>query len=249
MNTVIERRFNQIPHIYHPLLNTAAVIGRRLDLTVLQEVLKDIVGEFTLDDWLSACGSAHVITVHDGQWQFEHDKLREYLLQKVDDSRDIHQLVAEAIEIVYPDDDTRYRTLAEHWLAAHDIAKAIYYGVPASKLMQDISYYGDAIDLLYRIYRRWNQDEVDPVIQCDFFLRLGELHERIAEYEIAKDYFELSHKLALELDNPIRLTTVLFGKGLVAYDQGEFDFALTNLQSALENWERCCYTRNNCPSV
>jgi len=236
MNAVIERRFNRVPEIYQPLLDVAAVAGRRLDLDILTHVMTfsgDFDG-FAIETWLSACDSAAVLSVREDQWQFSHDKLREHLLQHLSDEPQIHQHVAQAIEAVYPNDKSRYPQLAQHWLAAGNIPKAIRYGIPAAQQMKNVSQYREAIDLLYNIMSRWNQDEVDVGIQCGFFTRLGELHERTADYQIAREYFERSLDIAETLDAPMRLADVLYGLALVDYNIGEFTSSFENGHRALD---------------
>lgn len=235
INTVIERRMSRVPSQYYGLLSLAAVIGRQLDLTVLQHILTtyDDFGDFMLDAWLGVCESAAVISVQDENWQFSHDKLREHLLQKLDDRAPYHQIVAEAIEAVYPDDESRFRALTEHWLQIPNFNKALQYGIPAAKQMKDVSNYRAAIDLLHGIHRRWNQGEIDQTTQCDFFFRLGELQERVGENEIAKQHFEQSYQLATDLKDNKRLIDALWGKGLVAYNTSQYAPALQYLEDAL----------------
>jgi len=236
MNAVIERRLKRIPESYQPLLAVGAVAGRRLDLSLLSYVLDhmEIEESFTLDAWLSACDTAAVMTVRDDQWQFSHDKLREYLLQNLDDERHIHEMVAQALEAVYPDDMQRYPSLAHHWLEADNLPKAIDYGIPATKLMKNVSQYREAIDLLYNIYTRWNQEDVPPAVQCDFFIRLGELHERTGDNKIARGYFERSLPIAEQLDDIGRQADTLLGLGLVDYNMGDFETSLASTRKALE---------------
>ena len=236
MNAMIERRINRVPLQYQALLAVAAVIGRQIDLKIMQTVLSQsqTKDEFTLDEWLSVCESTNVMIVRDEKWQFSHDKLREHLLRQLGNLRELHRTAAQAIELVYLDDKARYHVLAEHWLAAGDIVKAIDYGVPAAKLMKDVSNYHEAIDLLYSIYTLWNPDLINETLQCDFFNQLGILHERVGEFDIANDFFARSYTIVQRLDDPIRLTDVFYGKGLVAYDLGEFEQALSHLESAFE---------------
>jgi len=60
------------------------------------------------------------------------------------------------------------------------------------------------------------------------------LHERVGEFDIANDFFARSYTIVQRLDDPIRFTDVFYGKGLVAYDLGEFEQALSHLESAFE---------------
>ncbi len=234
MNAVIDRRLNRVPEPYQQLLAVAAVAGRRLDLQILSHVLETSDDSFALDTWLTACDEAAVLFVRDDQWQFTHDKLRETLLQNLRDEAAIHATVAEAIEVIHANEPERYPALAQHWLSAGNIDKAIEYGIPAAKVMKNVSQYRDAIDLLYGIYRQWDQKTISPEIKCDFFIQLGELHERTGDYQVAQGYFEQSLTIAEMLDDPALLTGVHYGLGVVGYSVGEFETSLQHLQVALD---------------
>lgn len=234
MNAVIKRRLDRVPEPYQSLLSIAAVAGRRVDLQILKYILDEEKTDFSLETWLSACDSAAVMTVRDDQWQFSHDKLRESLLQNLTDEPKTHAMVAGAIEAIYPHEIERFPALAQHWLSAGNIHKAIEYGIPASKLMKNVSQYREAIDLLYGIYSRWDRNTVVPEIQCDFFIRLGDLHERTAEYQVAQGYFEQSLPIAESLNDAERIADANYGLGLVAYNLGAFETSLKYLQKSLD---------------
>lgn len=235
IHQVIARRMKHVPSEFHPLLSLASVVGRQLDLQVLQHAIAtyEEFQHINLFDWLSACENASVIGIQDEQWKFSHDKLREYLLQELPNKQELHQYSAEAIESVYPEDINRHTRLAELWLIAGDDPKATHYGVQAAKQMQNVSNYHTAINLLYSIIGKWDQNQIETGLQCDFFYRLGDLNERISENEIANDYFDRSYQLALSLDDPIRLTDALRGKSVIAYNMSQYDEAIQYLEEAL----------------
>jgi predicted ATPase len=96
---IVQRRLNRVPSWAYGGLQVAAVAGRRLDLNLLNEILSPIFSLMTgddisvsvstvwrenrglnINDWLLVCADAAILEVHEGDWRFAHDKLREQLL-------------------------------------------------------------------------------------------------------------------------------------------------------------------------
>ncbi len=114
---VIQRRLDQVPRSYRPLLQLAAVAGRELDLQLLAE----FAGEIDVEGWLHACSEVAVLEAEGQHWRFSHDRLRQALLLSLPASlkREHHRRVAEAIERLALD---RVSALAHHWSQAADAA-------------------------------------------------------------------------------------------------------------------------------
>ncbi len=70
-----------------------------------------------------------ILMLQDGHWQYAHDKLREAVLTFLyaEEKMLLHRQVAEAIEAVYPENDTYSTSLLEHWHSAGDLDKEIIY--------------------------------------------------------------------------------------------------------------------------
>lgn len=104
---ILERRLKRVPNWAYGGLQVAAVIGRRLDLPVLDRVLspllklvagKDIAVSIStvwreeralnINDWLLVCADAGIIEIDEAQaWRFSHDKLREHLYTHLTDAQ------------------------------------------------------------------------------------------------------------------------------------------------------------------
>src|SRR5205814_4026022 len=106
-------------------LQAAAVSGRHIDPVMLQA----IEPATALDSWLSICAEASVLQFQDNQWQFGHDKLREGVLDVLDEGRRgaLHQQVALGIEQCYRGDPAQAAALAGHWGAARNMNKEAHY--------------------------------------------------------------------------------------------------------------------------
>jgi predicted ATPase len=119
-----------VPERHRPLLEVAAVVGRKIDLPLLRAVDPSA----DVDAWLTACVAAGVLDADDsgtseGRWRFAHDKLREGLLRDLSPTRrrDLHHTVGETIEAHVPEPGTLAIRLAHHWREAGDPARELRY--------------------------------------------------------------------------------------------------------------------------
>lgn len=143
MRTVVQRRLNQVPPSARRLMTYAAVIGRELDLAILQT----LAPTQALGDWLIQLGS--VIETLDNRYRFAHDKLREGLLAGLtrDERRTYHQEVAVAINTTYPNTPTYAAALAYHWGQAGDAAQTVHYATLAGEQALTSGSYHEAVQL------------------------------------------------------------------------------------------------------
>ncbi|WP_435007805.1 serine/threonine-protein kinase PknK [Tundrisphaera lichenicola] len=122
IHELVVRRLSRLPDEGQRLLELASVVGRDLDLELLEGVvlLEEAETMAALDTLLMA----QVLEEgRDGRFRFAHDKLREVAYEQIplDRRRDLHRRVARAIEGRYErrDDFSRlYPTLAHHWYRA-----------------------------------------------------------------------------------------------------------------------------------
>jgi eukaryotic-like serine/threonine-protein kinase len=98
--TILRRRLKSVPQWAYKGLETAALMGRELDLNVLDKILSPNLNfipptqlpmqmftttfmrreGLTLHDWLRLCANAAILELHDFRWRFCHDKLRRQIL-------------------------------------------------------------------------------------------------------------------------------------------------------------------------
>ncbi len=134
---IIQRRLHRVPREARPMLRTAAVIGREIDV----EVLRALEPHESLGRWLATCADVAVLEVQGEQWRFAHDRLREVLLHELAPAqrRKLHRGVATAIEEVYAEAPEHIAALAHHWGGAADFsdeeatAKAVLYKEKAGR--------------------------------------------------------------------------------------------------------------------
>ncbi|MFN8376913.1 MAG: protein kinase [Anaerolineae bacterium] len=120
---IVERRLGRVPPAGRTLLERAAVIGRYLDVEVLNVIAqkRGIAPYPNLDAWLGECVDAAVLDISECCWRFSHDKLREGLLENLQTATlaQLHREVAEAMEQAYPPSIENAAVLAQHWHAAN----------------------------------------------------------------------------------------------------------------------------------
>ncbi len=213
MRLILQRRLQQVPKEAFPVLQSAAVIGRQLDLPVLHQLYPDLKEQ----SWLTSCSDAAVLEVQDDRWRFAHDKLRESLLVDLpaDGQRLLHKRVAEAIETVNRDDlSPHYAVLAFHWSKAEIIDKAIDYLEKAGQQalrnyanQEALKFFGDALTLAGKANTR------EEFIRRARWLReIGEAYWGLGNLAALRDHVEQA--LAL-IKRPIPASETLLGMSLL----------------------------------
>ena len=129
IQTIVQRRLAKVPVEAHILLRVAAVAGRLLDFRLLDRLATQLTVGMDLETWLGVCSQAAVIEAYQDGWQFAHDKLREGLLAQLstEQRRQYHQMVAQTIEQLYPDQPDQAAALTYHWYRADNIVKEQAY--------------------------------------------------------------------------------------------------------------------------
>lgn len=134
MVAVLQRRLAKVPAWALDTLKLAAVIGRMIDLAVLKKA-----GITNIDHWLQVCADAVILEPYNGEWRFNHDRLREVLLNNLENRPALHEQAAQAIEAVYPDDINYAEALAEHWHIAGNPEREIFFILKAAEHLVNIS--------------------------------------------------------------------------------------------------------------
>ena len=151
IDDVIKRRLAHLPPNTIPILKLAAIIGRDVDL----DIMEYLVDSAQLQRWLNICHVAHVLEVNGQQWSFSHDKIRDYVSREMipdDECQQLHRQVAGAIETVYASRITFWYTrLAHHWEEGQRFGKAIEYLEKNAQLALDHFENQDALEYLERV--------------------------------------------------------------------------------------------------
>jgi eukaryotic-like serine/threonine-protein kinase len=178
---LIERRLGRVPEAAQELLELAAVIGRQVDVGLLECILP----HSDVQRLLSDSGEAAILEVQDEQWRFAHDKLRESLLARLPEAKrqGLHRQVATSLESYKADDSP---ALAYHWRQAGEIEKEAHYAYQAAQLALQSYAYSDAIAYLERSLELVNDAEKRTEMQH----QLAESYLAVSNLEKTIDYFE-----------------------------------------------------------
>lgn len=188
MQRVIRHRLTRVPQFARPLLEFAAIVGRRLDIDVLR-----LLGEgIDLDKWLLACENAAVIEVQDDRWRFAHDKLREELLAEIapDRRQELHRLVALTIEQVYPHVPEKTAAMAHHWHEAGDVVKEAHYLALAGEHALNNGAYTETLGFLHPALRIAEEAGFSIVQRATVARQIGEAYYAIGDFYNSRYHLE-----------------------------------------------------------
>ncbi len=218
MHTLLQRRVEHVPPGDQRLLQVAAIVGRELDLHIME-----IFADNDINRWLQQALDSALLTINEDRWLFAHDKLRETILTDLDDEdrRQLHQEVAEAIEVVYSDNQDYYPILLEHWYQAGYVDRHIHYlNRVAEYLVQVSNYYEGVQQLLLRGLQKLDNIDYRRIALLNW---LSESHWRQGQFDSALHYAQQAKELALLADNQSGLSISLYNLAKTLYYLGEYE--------------------------
>jgi tetratricopeptide (TPR) repeat protein/transcriptional regulator with XRE-family HTH domain len=153
LRAAVRVRVAHVPKAIRPLLETAAVLGRRFDFDTLLDVTHE--PEAQLFDAVEALVKRRLLREEPegGVYDFSHDKLREVVYRDIGGARRrmLHRAVAEALEdrgeVATHERDAQ---LAEHYERARVWSKALHYLILAAERSQKLFAMRDALHWLDR---------------------------------------------------------------------------------------------------
>jgi DNA-binding CsgD family transcriptional regulator len=209
LRDVVGKRLSHLSAECNRLLAIAAIIGRELDLAVLQDVAG--MDEESVTTALEEAIRAGILEerFRPGaiRYRFAHAFFRQTLYEELIAPRRLrlHQQVGRAVEARYAGRlDEHASELAEHFAHstdAGDLAKAINYGERAARLALSVNAYGEAARILGQTLQVLDVlDPDDQLHACDVLLQLGEAlipagEARRAAEEVAPQALALAEQL------------------------------------------------------
>jgi len=148
LRAAVRARLAHVPKPMRPLLETAAVIGRRFEFDTLLEVTRE--PEEQLFDAVETLVNRRLLREEPegGVYDFCHDKLREVVYTDIGGARrrQLHESVAETLErLGEGESHERDARLAEHYERAHSWTKALHYLLLAAEHSQALFAMRDAL--------------------------------------------------------------------------------------------------------
>lgn len=153
LRAAVRVRLGHVPDAYRPVLETAAVLGRRFDFETLLDLTDE--PEARLLDAVEALVKRRLLReeADDGAYDFTHDKVREVVYADIGGARRrlLHVSVAQALER-RGEGETHARDaqLAEHYERAQTWPKALEYMVRAGEHSRALFALRDALSWLDR---------------------------------------------------------------------------------------------------
>ena len=224
IQSIVQRRLQQVPSNAQSLLQVAAVAGRELNLRLLRTQSNGL----NLENWLTTCLQASVLEIHDGRWRFAHDKLRLGILEQFSEDLRLkrHRQVAETLEQIYPNDPDQAAALVYHWHAVGDTEKEQAYAIVAGHWAWEQFANEEAIRFLSRAIALTPVDD----LEAHYNLRL--VREQV--YNLLGDREAQSQDLAelQKLGEQLVTQKGIDHQGAVALRQGAFEESLGEYEAA-----------------
>lgn len=175
LRAAVRARLAHLPKAVRPLLDTAAVLGRRFDFDTLLNVTRE--PEVDLLEAVETLVKRHVLReeAEGGVFDFCHDKLREVVYSDIGGTRcrSLHRKVAEALERFNADAPHEFDAqLAEHYERGQVWGKALHFLVLAAERSQKLFAMRDALHWLDR-----------AVALCEAHPKSLDAQQRLALYE------------------------------------------------------------------
>ena len=216
IQAILTARIDRLSTLVRETVKAAAVIGREFEVPVLSEVLKGQESFIQENGSLQLVLQEQIKMAEQGQiWRamtelryiFKHSLLREaaYDMQLRTRLRELHLLIAEAIEKVYAGQiEQHYEDLAFHYELAEVKEKSLEYlhkaGDYARRNFQNqraISYYDKVLALL--------QKKTDRESEFKMLLKKGKVLELIGEWEACSTIYNKALSIAQELKDKLLL--------------------------------------------
>jgi serine/threonine protein kinase/predicted ATPase len=235
ISQIVSRRLLRVPAKWREAMDVAAVAGRQLDLDILGSALAGT----DLPEWLRDAADCAVFELHEGQWRFAHDKLREAILAGLSQERSagLHERVALAIEDVFAEAKRPAARLAYHWARAGNREREQHYAALTGAEMlrgaayaRAIEYLERAVELLPCLPREHAQQELALQLNLGTAYLITKGHASQA----MKLAFDRAGELCVALGEPAQLFRVLFGQSTFYLFRGE-------LEACRELAERCLH--------
>lgn len=229
IDRLLQRRLSRVPARSLELLKIAAVIGRQIDLKVIQ-ALHDAASVETADQWLTACANAAILEVEDGEWRFMHDKLRERLLAELTDSdyRALHAKAAAAIETAYPGSTEKIAALAYHWGKAGDTEREAHYTALAGKQALNSTAFHDAVRFLERATALSQPEPTEDYLQqrlAYLTQDLGEAYFGLGAYAEANALYQKSLQIFEAINDRLGIARAQGDLAELYYALGDYQMA------------------------
>jgi class 3 adenylate cyclase len=200
INAVLMARVDRLSYLVKETVKAAAVIGREFEIPVLSEVMKQ------QDDFAKKNGNQHILlkeqiqtaersqiwwAMNELRYIFKHSLLREaiYDMQLRARLRELHRMIAEAIEKIYNDNiEERFADLAFHYEQAEETAQTIDYLEKAASFAKRNYQNRQALEYYEKLYHYYDEENnAEELIKL--LLKKGEVEQLLGVWNDAETSF------------------------------------------------------------
>jgi class 3 adenylate cyclase/tetratricopeptide (TPR) repeat protein len=200
INAVLMARVDRLSYLVKETVKAAAVIGREFEIPVLSEVMKNQA------DFAKRNGNQHLLlkeqiqtaersqiwwAMNELRYIFKHSLLREaiYDMQLRARLRELHKMIAEAIEKIYNDNiEERYADLAFHYEQAEEDALTIENLEKAASFAKRNYQNRQALEY-YEKLRQYYEDDNNSIELVKLLLKKGEVEQLLGIWQEAEASF------------------------------------------------------------
>lgn len=248
INAILTARIDRLSSLVKETVKAAAVIGREFEVPVLTEVMK------RQEDFLRHNGNAGILlkeqiqvaergqiwhAMNELRYIFRHSLLREaaYSMQLRTRLKQLHQLIAEAIERLYSDRlEERYFDLAFHYDQANIFDKTCEYLRKAADYARRNYQNQLALEHYEKLLKKLgSQDDTERQIRT--YLQKGKVLELIGKWEECEHAYSKALRLAKKTRDVLLLGQCNNHLGRLLVLKGNYTNAAKYLQSAVQLFE------------
>ena len=240
VESAIDVRFDVLDRTAETILETAAVIGPTIPLSLLATVVD--APEATLREYVDVFAGARIWDPVDGdRVRFVSDVVRETALDRLDEDRrrQRHETVAAAFA---ESDGARAATVAYHYEAAGDEDRALEYYREAGDDAMDVYAHEVAIEHYESALELARDRDADDVVH-DLLVSIGRCYTVRSDYDEADRYFEYVQEYATD---PETLMNAVQFRAQLDNKQSDYDRALERVRTGLEYWDGETPSRTVC---
>lgn len=218
-------------------LQVASIIGKTFSSQQLIDLLE--IEENTVLNLLEEARFEGLIKNKvQSSFEFTYDAICESLLVNFSEKKEFHEKVGFYLEKQNSENlEQIFDELAKHFYLAKNYTKAIEYCSLAGDFNnKEFSYlkaeyfYAQVIELA--------QKTGDKELEIDFLLKRNVLLENLTKLKEQNDSLNKALKLALEINDDLRVGRVSQGIGELQYNQGKFEEAKKNFDKAIKLFEQ-----------
>lgn len=248
INAILTARIDRLSTLVKETVKAAAVIGREFELPILNEVMKSQEAFALQNGNAKSLLKEQIQTAEQGQiWRamteyryiFRHSLLREaaYSMQLRTRLKQLHQLIAEAIERIYSNKlEERFVDLAFHYEQAAVFDKTCEYLHRAADFARSNYQNQQALDYYEKLLGKLGQQS-DSVREIQTYLKKGKILELIGQWENCKITYETALQLAKKSRDALLLGQANDSLGRVLMLKGDYQEAIGYLQRAARLFE------------